>query len=117
MIIIPMMKMAQNSYQPAELTWSVVSLLTREQVFSINSQSHPPYTWWPDFVFDLCQLAAGLDTWDIPTDDFNFYIAWTINYNFVAFNFWTLYLKQIGCLHTGSVSASSAIHHGSYPLL
>jgi hypothetical protein len=28
-----------------------------------------------------------------------------------------LYLKQIGCLHTGSVSASSAIHHGSYPLL
>ena len=29
-IMIPMMKMAQNPYQPAELTWSVVSTLTRE---------------------------------------------------------------------------------------
>jgi hypothetical protein len=53
MIMIPMIKMAQNPYQPAELTWSVVSTLTREQMFSIKSQSYPPYTWWPDFMFDL----------------------------------------------------------------
>jgi hypothetical protein len=49
--------------------------------------------------------------------NFNFYTPWTINYNLVAFNIWTLYLKQIGCLHTGLLSASSVIHHGSYPLL
>ena len=49
--------------------------------------------------------------------NFNFYTAWTINYNLVAFNFWTLYLKQIGCLHTGLLSESSSIHHGSYPSL
>ena len=30
MIMIPMMKMAQNSYQPAELTWSVVCTLIGE---------------------------------------------------------------------------------------
>jgi hypothetical protein len=30
---------------------------------------------------------------------------------------WTFYLKQIGCLHTSSLSASSAIHHGSYSSL
>lgn len=28
MIIIPKMKMAQNPYQPNELTWSVVSLVS-----------------------------------------------------------------------------------------
>ena len=73
MITIPMMiMMAQNAYQPAELSWSVFSILMGEQVFSINSQSHPPYTWWTDFVLDLCQLAGGLDTWDIPADNFNF---------------------------------------------
>ena len=72
MIMIPMMKTAQNPCQPAELTWSVVSTLIGEQVFSTNSQCYPPYTWWPDFVFDLCQLAAELNTWDIPPDNFNF---------------------------------------------
>jgi hypothetical protein len=60
--MIPMMKMAQNLSQPAELTWSLVSTLTGEQVLSTNSQSHPPYSWWPDFVFDLCHLAAELNT-------------------------------------------------------
>jgi hypothetical protein len=29
-IMIPMVKMAQKPYQPAELTWSVVSTLTAE---------------------------------------------------------------------------------------
>jgi hypothetical protein len=58
-------------------------------------------------VFDLCQLAAKLNTWKIPPD----------NFNLVAFNFWTLYLKQIGYLLTGLLSASSAIHHGSHSLL
>ena len=66
MMMIPMMKMIQNPYQPAKLIWSLVSTLTGEQVLSINSQSHPPYTWWPDLVLDLCQLATGLDTCDIP---------------------------------------------------
>jgi hypothetical protein len=44
-------------------------------------------------VFRNCQLAAELSTWDIPAD----------NFNVVAFNFW----KQIGCLQTGLLSASS----------
>lgn len=31
--------------------------------------------------------------------------------------FWTLYFKQISCLHTKLLSASSAIHNGSYSSL
>jgi hypothetical protein len=54
-------------------------------------------------VFDICQLAAELNTWDIPAD----------NFNVVAFNFW----KQIGCLQTGLLSVNSAIQHGSYSSL
>ena len=44
MIMIPMMKMAQNPYQPAELTWSVVSpLLESEYILSIlKATSHIP---------------------------------------------------------------------------
>jgi hypothetical protein len=49
--------------------------------------------------------------------NFNFYTAWTINFNVVAFNLWTLYLKQIGYLHTGLLATSSAIYHDSYSLL
>jgi hypothetical protein len=107
MIMIPMIKRAQNSYQPAELVWCVVSTLTGEHMFSTNSQSHTPHTWWPDFVFDLCQFAAELNTWNITRDYFHL----------VAFNFWPCVFKQIGCLHTGSLSASSAIQHGSYSSL
>jgi hypothetical protein len=43
----------------------------------MNSQSHPSYTWWQDFEFGLCQLAAELNTWVISEDSFNL----------VAFNF------------------------------
>ena len=32
-----------------------------------TTEEHQPYIWWPDLVFDLCKLAAGLDSWDIPT--------------------------------------------------
>ena len=77
MIMIPMMKMAQNHYQPAELTWTVVSNLTGEQVLSINSQGYSLHTWWVHFGLDLCQLAAELNTWDTPTG----------NFNLLAFNF------------------------------
>lgn len=41
--------------------------------------------------------------------NFNFYIVWAINYNLIAFNFSNLYLKQIGCFHTRSLSAGLAI--------
>jgi hypothetical protein len=44
-------------------------------------------------VFHNCQLAAELSTWDILAG----------NFNVVAFNFW----KQIACLQTGSLLASS----------
>ncbi|EDL25264.1 mCG147887 [Mus musculus] len=33
-MMIPMMKTVQNPYQPAKLTWSVVSMLTGDQIHS-----------------------------------------------------------------------------------
>ena len=45
--------------------------------------------------------------------NFNFYITWTSNYNFVACTFSTLYFKQVDCSYTKLLSASSAIHCGS----
>lgn len=47
-----------------QLTWQILSQ-TGEVVWE-TSQQHTPYTWWPSLTPDFCQLAAGLDTWDIP---------------------------------------------------
>ena len=70
-----------------------------------------PYTWWLDLVFDLCQLAAGLDTWDIAADNFNFYKAWTINHDLIAFNFSTLHLKQIGAFTQGECQQAQLVNN------
>lgn len=35
-------------------------------LFGQSPQLTPPWTWWPDLVPDLCKLAAGSLSWDIP---------------------------------------------------
>ena len=54
-----------NPHNPTKVTWQVLSA-TGDVAWS-TTEEHPPYTWWPSIVFDLCKLAAGLDSWDIPT--------------------------------------------------
>ena len=49
-------------------TWEVISG-AGDIVWKVSSSEHPQWTWWPDLSPDLCQLIAGLDSWDIPTVD------------------------------------------------
>ena len=52
---IPIMKIAKNLYQPAELTWSIASTISmRSNRFSVDSQSHLPHTGRPEFGLDCC---------------------------------------------------------------
>lgn len=53
---------------PLRQTWTVVSTQTGDKVTFLMA-SKPLNTWWPNLTFDLCQLEAGLDSWDIPTHD------------------------------------------------
>jgi hypothetical protein len=50
-------------HQPTN--WSISSTLTRDKVVKVT---HEPFTWCLPLSFDLCQLAVGLDSWDIPTE-------------------------------------------------
>lgn len=45
-------------------TWEVINE-EGNAVWSISA-IHPPWTWWPDLTPDICKLAAGLLTWDLP---------------------------------------------------
>lgn len=56
-----------SPHLPKQLTWQVLSQ-TGEVVWSITGL-HTPGAWWPTLTPDFCQLAAGLDEWDIPTAD------------------------------------------------
>ena len=47
------------------MTWQVLSA-TGDVAWS-TTEENPLYTWWPDLVFDLCKLVAGLDSWNILT--------------------------------------------------
>lgn len=49
------------------LTWQVLSQ-TGEVVWAKETKQ-PPWTWWPTLSPDVCALAAGLETWDIPGSD------------------------------------------------
>ena len=62
-----------SPHNPTKVTWQVLSA-TGDVAWS-TTEEHPPYTWWPDLVFDLCKLAVGLDTWDIPTLETQGYIT------------------------------------------
>lgn len=59
--------MGNNPHAPQKLTWQVISEVG-EIVWSI-SKIAPPYTWWPTLTTDFCQLAAGVNYWDIPDAD------------------------------------------------
>ena len=54
-----------SPHLPKQLTWQILSQ-TGEVVWSITGL-HTSGTWWPTLTPDFCQLAAGLDEWDIPT--------------------------------------------------
>lgn len=58
-----------NPHAPQQLTWQVVSQ-TGDVIWQV-SKVITPWTWWPPITPDLCALAAGLDTWDIPGHDYN----------------------------------------------
>lgn len=57
----------ESPHQPQRLTWQVLSQ-TGDVVWS-TSHTVPPWTWWPQLFPDLCELAAGIDTWDIAEID------------------------------------------------
>lgn len=54
-----------NPHAPQRLEWQVLSA-TGDVVWS-TTHTAPPWTWWPSLTPDICQLAARLETWDIPT--------------------------------------------------
>nr|AAA69474.1 envelope protein [Gibbon ape leukemia virus] len=56
----------KNPHQPMTLTWQVLSQ-TGEVVW--YSKAVQPLTWWPSLKPDVCALAAGLESWDIPESD------------------------------------------------
>lgn len=56
-----------NPHAPKKLTWQVLSAMG-DVVWSVSNLA-PEWTWWPHLTPDLCQLVAGLDTWDVPTVD------------------------------------------------
>uniref|UniRef100_A0A8C3VMH5 Envelope glycoprotein n=1 Tax=Catagonus wagneri TaxID=51154 RepID=A0A8C3VMH5_9CETA len=57
-----------SPHQVYSLTWQVQSQ-TGEIVWKTQG-NHALNTWWPILTPDFCQLAAGLDTWDIPDKDY-----------------------------------------------
>lgn len=62
--------MAGNPHAPASLAWEVINP-TGQVVWSIEG-THTPGSWWPTLHPDICQLAVGLDTWDLQdTEDPN----------------------------------------------
>lgn len=56
-----------SPHTPHKITWEVLSQ-TGETVFA-KQGTHALNTWWPALTPDFCQLAAGLDEWDIPHKD------------------------------------------------
>lgn len=70
MILIPNLLPADgiakmtSPHQLTKLTWSITSTLMGGEVFMVT-KNHPPYTWWPMLIFDLCQLSVRLDFLDI----------------------------------------------------
>ena len=57
---IPIMKIAKNLYQPAELTWSIASTIyMRSNSFSVDSQSHLPHSGRPDLGLIIANLQLN----------------------------------------------------------
>lgn len=56
-----------NPHAPQKLTWQVSS--ANGDVIWSTTHTALPWTWWPSLYPDLCLLAAGLDSWDVPEID------------------------------------------------
>lgn len=56
-----------NPHAPLSLAWEVIN--PKGQVVWSVRGTHTPGTWWPSLHPDVCQLAIGLDTWDLPEVD------------------------------------------------
>lgn len=57
----------ENPHQIHSLTWQIISQ-SGEIAWEIQG-NHALNTWWPTLTPDFCQLAAGLDSWDIAAQD------------------------------------------------
>ena len=54
------LKIAENFYQPAELTWSIASTISmRSNSFSVDSQSHLPHSGRPDLGLIIANLQLN----------------------------------------------------------
>lgn len=54
-----------NPQAPKRLTWEVINP-TGRVIWKLGPVEKTPGTWWPTLTPDVCQLALGVDTWDIP---------------------------------------------------
>ena len=92
---IPIMKIAKNLYQPAELTWSIASTIyMRSNSFSVDSQSHLPHTGRPDLGLIIANLQLNWVPGTSPQTTLILLLS-TL----------TLCFKKVGYLHTGSPSS------------
>ena len=53
-----------NPHTPIQQTWEVLNE-EGNPVWSTTA-THPPWVWWPDLTPDICKLATGSLSWDIP---------------------------------------------------
>lgn len=58
-----------NPHQVYSLTWQIQSQ-NGKIIWEIQG-NHALNTWWPTLTPDFCQLAAGLNDWDIVTQEAN----------------------------------------------
>ncbi|KAL6030103.1 hypothetical protein STEG23_037767, partial [Scotinomys teguina] len=58
---------SKSPHQIKKLTWQVISQ-KGDIVWAITA-NHTPFSWWPNLTPDFCQLAAGLESWDIEAID------------------------------------------------
>ena len=53
-----------NPHTPIQQIWEVLN--EEGNIVWATTAVHPPWTWWPDLTPDICKLAAGSLTWDLP---------------------------------------------------
>lgn len=53
-----------NPHTPVQQTWEVIN--EGENVVWSVTAVHPPWAWWLDLTPDICKLATGSLTWDLP---------------------------------------------------
>ena len=53
-----------NPHATFHQTWEVHN--EEDNIVWSITDIHPLWTWWPDLTPDICKLAAGSPTWDLP---------------------------------------------------